>query len=130
VFVFLALAMAAVMFVLYVGIAFYIFSSHDNTVDAIDFDSQTWKNTPAESSFDSVRLRMVDSLLDLGILNGKSRSEIIELLGEPDDSRSFSDYDLVWYLGPERGFLSIDSEWLWVDLDENGVAVEVRLGHD
>ena len=73
---------------------------------------------------------MVDSLLDRRVLNGKTRAEIVELLGEPDEARAFTGYDMVWWLGPERGFISIDSEWLWIDLDENEVAIDVRLGAD
>jgi hypothetical protein len=32
----------------------------------------------------------------------------------PPPSEYFREYDYVYWLGPERGFVSIDSEWLVV----------------
>ena len=38
------------------------------------------------------------------------------LLGEPPKTEYFKEFDLVYYLGPERGFTGIDSEWLVLKL--------------
>lgn len=52
-------------------------------------------------------------------LNDMIKEEIIQLLGEPTEPAYFVEpNNIVYYLEPERGFMSIDSEWLviWFDL--------------
>ena len=52
----------------------------------------------------------MDDLLEKHELMGMSRENIERLLGDEDDA------DVVYYyLGPERGFISIDSEWLVIE---------------
>jgi hypothetical protein len=72
------------------------------------FDSASWK-TP-ETSY--TRVRMVEALLLTHDLDAMTRSEVIDLLGQPPPTNYFSDWDLVYHLGPERSFFSLDSEWL------------------
>ncbi len=81
------------------------------------FDRSLWCNsrTPA-----SVRLRMADDLVDNKKLFGLTRQEVVALLGEPPKTEYFKEFDLVYYLGPERGFMSIDSEWLVLKLGPDG----------
>ena len=57
---------------------------------------------------------MVDDLMRTRPLVGMSRAQLEELLGVPPPSEYFREYDYVYWLGPERGFVSIDSEWLVV----------------
>ncbi|MBD1864951.1 MULTISPECIES: hypothetical protein [Trichocoleus] len=73
---------------------------------------------------------MVDDLLKRHTLAGKSRSEVIALLGQPGTTDYFQDYDLVYWLGPERGLMSIDSEWLIIRLDAQGRVSEHQLVTD
>jgi hypothetical protein len=87
------------------------------TIGAIDFepqkfDSTIWKNTEPTMSWESVRLKMVDDLIENEIINGMNKSSVIALLGEPDDTPYFQSYDMVYYLGRERQAIAIDSEWL------------------
>jgi hypothetical protein len=87
------------------------------TVGAIDFepqafDSTIWKNTEPTMSWESVRLKMVDDLIENKIIKGMNKSSIIALIGEPDDTPYFQNYDMVYYLGRERQAIAIDSEWL------------------
>ena len=63
---------------------------------------------------------MVDNLLAHRKLIGNSRQEILELLGEPEHTGYFKEYDMVYWLGPERSFISIDSESLVLKLDQAG----------
>jgi hypothetical protein len=62
---------------------------------------------------------MADRLVARRTLLGKTRSEVVELLGEPPQTGYFKQWDLVYCLGLERGFIRIDSEWLVVRLDQN-----------
>lgn len=93
------------------------------------FDSEVWKATPGDHSRNSVRLRMADDVLTQPIV-GQPRHAIVALLGEPDSPGFFDGYALVYFLGPERHPLPIDSEWLAIRLDDAGVATECRVMTD
>jgi hypothetical protein len=73
---------------------------------------------------------MVDDLRRRYPLKGRTRAEVVALLGEPRPTNYFTEYDLVYWLGPERGAISIDSEWLVLRLDKDGRIVEERLVTD
>jgi hypothetical protein len=73
---------------------------------------------------------MVDDLLQHHRLRGLDRSGVVALLGEPPHTGYFREYDLVYWLGPERGLMSIDSEWLVMKFDPAGRVTEARLVTD
>jgi outer membrane protein assembly factor BamE (lipoprotein component of BamABCDE complex) len=73
---------------------------------------------------------MVDDLLARYPLVGMTRAEVVRLLGEPPPAEYFRNFDLVYWLGPERGFASIDSEWLVLQLDPNGRVVQAKVVTD
>jgi hypothetical protein len=92
------------------------------------FDRELWlRSEPAQ---DSPRLSMADGLVESRALVGKGRAEIEAMLGKPRETKYFTEYDLVYLLGPERGFLAIDSEWLVIKLNGDGRAGEVRIVRD
>ena len=90
------------------------------------FDGARWndKNLPA-----SVRLQMADDLIRTHRLDGMTRGQVVVLLGEPPKTPYFKDYELVYLLGPERGAMRIDSEWLVVKFGRDGCA-EARIARD
>ncbi|QGQ45941.1 hypothetical protein [Metabacillus sediminilitoris] len=56
---------------------------------------------------------MVDDLMNDFELNGKTKEEVMSLLGAPSETEYFKEENnMVYYLGYERGLVSIDSEWL------------------
>jgi hypothetical protein len=77
---------------------------------------------------------MVDDLIASGRLDGLTRAEVVALLGEPLPRGSFPAgamyTDMHYYLGPERGLFPIDSEWLFIDLDAEGVVESYYLYRD
>ena len=91
------------------------------------FDPSRWKNsaTPA-----SVRLRMADDLVENKKLIGLTRQEVVARLGGPPKTEYFENFDLVYYLGPERGFMSIDSEWLVVKFGPDGRVERAAIAND
>jgi hypothetical protein len=95
----------------------------------LPFDRAVW-NAEAADLDDFRRHRMADWLLKERRLVGMSRAEIVSMLGEPTDTSHFRDYDLVYVLGGERGWMSIDSEWLLMKLDTSGRVSTVELGRD
>ena len=92
------------------------------------FDSVAWKRV--ERADDETRLQMVDSLLRSGRLDGLSRPQVLALLGPAHGFGYFREYDLVYWLGPERGPFRIDSEWLLIRLGPDGRVLEYRLARD
>lgn len=110
------------------GIEIFFLPNHD--INLLRFDSITWKNTPSEMSYETVRLRMVDDFLASHAPVGKTRDRIVALIGRPDDTEYFREYDLVYHLGPERGPFGIDSEWLVLRLDDDDIVTEARIVTD
>lgn len=92
------------------------------------FNSEEWKQ--AEKAEDYPRLAMVDSLIQSGQLDRKTQDEVLALLGRPTDTNYFSDWDAVYWLGPERGFLRLDSEWLVLRFDAEGRVSDYQLVRD
>jgi hypothetical protein len=93
------------------------------------FDAAGWR--AVQRSDDATRLRMVDWLLWTGRLDGLDRAQVVTLLGAPDGGDYFADRNsLVYWLGPERGFLGIDSEWLVIRLGPDGRVSRYELARD
>ena len=101
--------------------------SEDRCAGHDRFDSAIWKDTLAIYSKLAPRGCMVDDLLAHHKLVGLSRTEVIALLGEDPRSEYFSDYDFVYWLGPERGVTGTDSEWLVMKFGESDQVIEARL---
>ena len=90
------------------------------------FDKAVWHDEKQESA----RLEMADRIVARRMLDGKARAEVTAMLGEPTKTGYFSDWSLVYWLGPERGFMNIDSEWLVVRFDANDRVSEYRIVRD
>jgi hypothetical protein len=73
---------------------------------------------------------MTDDLVNSKKLNGLTRQEVLTLLGEPPKTEYFKEYELVYYLGPERGFMRIDSEWLVLKFGTDGRISRAVIARD
>jgi hypothetical protein len=96
----------------------------------VAFESGAWRANPSQFSHESIRLRMADDFLATQAPVGKSRDQIVALLGEPDETPYFRDYGMVYHLGQERGFFAIDSEWLVFRVDDQGQVGEALIVRD
>lgn len=95
------------------------------------FDSAVWlRGEKAEFSSKAPRLRMADGLVRSGLLIGKTRPQIEALLGPPAQGPNPWHADLIYWLGPERSFIKIDSEWLAIRFSEAGDVCDVRIVRD
>lgn len=94
------------------------------------FVRSDWMDTTMARGRLAVRGCMVDDLLDRNELRGMTRADVIALIGAPDTSDYFKEYDLVYWLGPERGLIGIDSEWLVMKLDGAGRVISAELVTD
>ena len=94
------------------------------------FLAGVWRDSTKVRSPLAARGCMVDDLLKSHDFRGRTRAQLVALLGEPPKTDYFREYDLVYWLGPERGLMSIDSEWLVFRLDSTGRVREHRLVTD
>lgn len=92
------------------------------------FDAAAWKDEAQVEQ--GVRLGMADRLLARRTLLGKTRDEVVELLGEPPPTAYFANWHMGYWLGPERSLFSIDSEWLVLRLAQDGRVVDTRIVRD
>jgi hypothetical protein len=91
------------------------------------FIQSQWLDTSLVRSRLAIRGCMVDDLLDTHELRGMTRAQVVALIGEPDSTRDFPDYDLVYWLGPQRGLIGTDSEYLAMKLDKAKRVLSVEL---
>jgi hypothetical protein len=91
------------------------------------FIQSQWMDTAMVRSRLAVRGCMVDDLLDRKELRGMSRAQVVALIGEPDKGSDFPEYDLVYWLGPQRGLIGTDSEYLVMKLDKSKRVTSVEL---
>jgi hypothetical protein len=94
-----------------------VHSLHQWNAKRLPFQEVAWKANVDADTMDPLRLRMVDDLLEQHNFLGASRAEILNLLGRPEPTDKYRDWDLVYWLGPERGSIRIDSEWLVFKFD-------------
>lgn len=80
------------------------------------FDRDRWENADLSTR---ERVEMMDELLSQHPLKGLSRSEVVELLGEPTPTDKWDHWDMIYVLGPTE-YMPIDHEWLVIKLDETG----------
>src|SRR5690554_6050821 len=90
-----------------------------------EFDSEKWKNWTESNSEDdwSLRWDMMNSLRNNQKLKGKTKTEIIELLGKPSrkDDSTFS-----YNLGPSKR--GINYGYLELYFNENEVVTDFKVG--
>ncbi len=76
---------------------------------------------------------MIDDMINTKIIDGLSKQEIIELLGEPLDNVGYFkqlNYDMIYNLGMERNPLGVDNEWLLIWLDDGQIVSKYELRTD
>ncbi len=112
----------------------WVFGGRDaweNRRQQIPFNASKWQRHSLDGNpMWPTRLRMADDLISSHRLIGLSRKEVEQLLGPPDHTSWGDDPGLVYFLGPERGMIRIDSELLFVTLDRVGNVVTVVTVRD
>lgn len=86
------------------------------------FDSEKWKNWTESESKWSLRWDMMNSLRNNHELKGKSKTEIIKLLGIPETQ---SDSEFGYYLGMAKH--GIDTGHLTIHFDKNNYVVKYKV---
>jgi hypothetical protein len=91
------------------------------------FVQPQWMDTTLVRGKLAVRGCMVDDLLDRHELRGMTRAQVVALIGEPDKVGDLPGYDMVYWLGPQRGLIGTDSEYLVMKLDKSSRVTSVEL---
>lgn len=90
-----------------------------------EFSSEKWKNWIETESTSSLRWDMMNSLRNKHELKGKTKAEIIELLGEPNENNTKENFR--YYLGMAKH--GIDTGSLVIKFDENDLVVDYYVWH-
>ena len=94
------------------------------------FESSAWIVQEQGDSLWPARLTMIDDLVKRKLLGGKHKEEVVALLGEGTHSSSWREWDIHYWLGPERSLIRIDSEWLVIRFDDSGIVKEYAIVRD
>lgn len=94
------------------------------------FEPAAWRQDDSTDPMWPARLAMVDDLLEGQHFNGKPRALVDSLLGPGDSTEYYREWDIVYWLGPERGMLRIDSEWLVFRVGPDGRITDHRIVRD
>jgi hypothetical protein len=113
------------------ALAVLCFFSGSTLKSSTPFDSEVWEKHDTWQSSAYPRLSMADGLIKSGALKGLKKEQVLKMLGDPEDHGYFRSYDLVYWLGPERSFMGIDSEWLAITLNKKtGLVEDYKLVRD
>ena len=106
-----------IVFGIFAGLIIAIVIACSAFISQHSFSTSKWELYPDE------RTKIVDDLLLRYDLIGMHESEILALLGNHDNDSGYfsSENRFVYRLGMERGFISIDSEWLIIDFADGVV---------
>ena len=96
----------------------------------LPFIAPLWNVVSYDESFLHTRYRVADGLELSGKLDGKNRAEVLALLGPPPPTNKFSEYGLVYRLGPGRSWASLDFEWLVIDFNSAGRVAGAKVVYD
>jgi hypothetical protein len=93
-------------------------------VTPMPFDQGQWRSRKARH-----RVAMALTLADEKRLDGKTRAELVEMLGEPDIERT-GDEGIRWLLGYYAKGLFDETLWLELTIGENGTASGAVVAND
>lgn len=90
------------------------------------FDSDGWRNTPYSYS---VRREMADRFVTCGTLDGKTREEVAEMLGEPGRvGQHYRPWEMAYWVGEDGGMFANESGWLVIRLGNDDRVIGCRFG--
>ncbi len=91
------------------------------------FDAEEWKSWSVSTkayAIENPRREMVQNLLDSKINIGMSSSDVVVLLGAPDES---TPTELSYYLGGGGGFILPSYDFLRLKLDASDTVIDISV---
>lgn len=103
----------------------------------IDFDLKLWGQGSRErlysefaTKIDAPRIKMCRDIITKKLIVGKTKAEIVDLLGRPDNYPFKEPWGFNYWVGLQRGPMKMDSAWLAIRFDDTNHAVEVKMKQD
>jgi hypothetical protein len=123
-------ALLALYLLVFVGF-FVVAPTAEDYSHRTTFDAKAWRTRSVDQGVEwPTRLRMIDDLIGKRRLDGLNRAEVLVLLGPADQTSKWKEFDLVYWLGPERGPFGIDSEWLVIKFDSSAAVQNYQIVRD
>ncbi len=125
----LAFAGGIVVFWVFLAGSFFIGPAVQDYAHRREFEPAGWRKNERTDAMRPTRITMVDDLLARHRLRGLSSDSVGRLLGPGDSTSYWPEWDLVYWLGPERG-LGVDSEWLVLRFAADSTVSEFEVVRD
>jgi outer membrane protein assembly factor BamE (lipoprotein component of BamABCDE complex) len=91
------------------------------------FDRTEWRDADLSGR---ARVDMLQDLLKRHPLKGRTRTEVVALLGEPTQTDKWKGAEMIYVLGNDGSYFAIDHEWLLIDLDQRQRVASFRTARD
>ncbi len=103
--------------------------SHDIAFDMLRWHdgSRTIVNQHPEARH---RISMYRDFINHQPWQGKTREQLEQWLGPPDNFPFYEGWDFNYWLGPQRGPVKVDSAWLCFKFDADGKAIDAQMLQD
>lgn len=88
------------------------------------FDEQLWKYNPLE------RHKMFDAIVEEKLLIGKSKQQVLEILGQPDSTSTSSQNFLIYFLGKPPSFFASEQKKMIVRFSNNKAVKVAELENE
>jgi hypothetical protein len=99
--------------------------SQTSALRKVRFDRDEWIKCTPTSDGRTVRSQMADDLVRNHQLSSLNKEQIIELLGKPIVTKHADpQWDIMYWIGPERGVTPLDDEYLVFKFDSTGKVVD------
>ena len=89
------------------------------------FDRTAWQDQARVAEGD--RKPMAERLIARHALAGRTRDEVIDMLGPPTTTDKLRNWSLVYHLGAGQPQPGVESDWLVLLLDGSGLVAEARI---
>ena len=106
--------------------------SHD-----IAFDLELWNSGSRDNIYNSTdlridapRIKMYRDFIAEQPWKGKTKNDLLEWLGKPDNFPFQKGWDFNYWVGLQRGPMKMDSAWLCFQFDTGGKAIEAKVLQD
>lgn len=94
------------------------------------FERAIWTDEAASYAEPYPRFDMAQDLLSNELVAGTTRDAVVALLGPATDTPYFADRGLVYWLSQSRSGLGVDSHWLVIDFDDDGMLTLAEIVRD
>jgi len=105
-------------------------SQIQNLLKQQSFDSSAWIAQEKQDPEWPARLTMIDDLMERQLLDSKSKEQVFAMLGAGETSGYWHNWDVHYWLGPERGVVRLDSEWLVIQFNKEGRVAKYAIVRD